>query len=177
MLTTTQKGTAGEQMLAACVSISSSGELELFKPLTDDDHTDVAAGRRGKVPSLAIQVKAALDLNRQGFAVAKMYFPTATLRQHRAFMYAVVYVADLTVSAAWLVPSAAFNRLCYRGKGRRGRGVELVFMASPTRDDKWTPFRCGRNDLGPRLIAIVDALPTSAKAPQVPGTHLLLRRR
>ena len=56
MLTPTQRGTAGEQLFAACVTLSSVGELELFKPLTDDDHTDITAGRRGKVPALAIQV-------------------------------------------------------------------------------------------------------------------------
>jgi len=176
MLTTTQKGTAGEEMLAACVSISSRGELELFKPVTDDDHTDVAAGRRGKVPSLAIQVKSALNLNRQGFAVARMYFPGRP-RRHPAFIYAIVYVADLAIEAAWLIPSSDFNRLSYRGRGRRGKGLELQFMASPTRSDKWTPFRCHRRDLGSRLLALVDSLPPSATAPQVPGTRLLLRRK
>ena len=72
MLSKTQRGAAGEQLFAACVTLSSAGDLELFKPLTDDDHTDVTAGKRGKVPALAIQVKTALTLNRQGYAVAKM---------------------------------------------------------------------------------------------------------
>jgi hypothetical protein len=40
LLTPTQRGTAGEQLFAACVTLSSAGDLELFKPLTDDDHTD-----------------------------------------------------------------------------------------------------------------------------------------
>jgi len=179
MLTNTQRGTAGEQLLAACVIISSAGDLELFKPLTDDDHTDVTAGKRGKVPALAIQVKTALSLNRQGYAVAKMVFPSGKPRVHASFVYAIVYVTSASVEAALVVPSAAFNRLAYRGPGPKRKGIELEFMASPTRKDRWSAFRCGRMDLGPKLIALIDSLPpglrVEAKLPE--GVHLLLRAR
>src|SRR5579872_2417225 len=111
MLTATQRGTAGEELFAACVTLSSAGELELFKPLTDDDHTDVSAGRRGKVPALAIQVKTALTLDRKLLAVARMAFPDGHPREHPAFVYAILYVTEASIAAAWLVPSADFNRL------------------------------------------------------------------
>lgn len=176
MLTATQRGTAGEQLFAACVTLSSDGDLELFKPLTDDDHTDVTAGVRGKVPALAIQIKTALSLDRKGLAVARMAYPDGEPREHPAFIYAILYLAAASVDTAWVVPSADFNRLTYRGAGRRGKGLELQFMASPSRDDRWAGFRCGRLDLGPRLISLIDSLPAGA-APHVPGTHLLLRRR
>lgn len=175
MLTATQRGTAGEQLFAACVTLSSGGELELFKPLTDDDHTDVSAGLRGRVPALAIQVKTALSLDRKLLAVARMAFPEGTPREHPAFVYAIVYVAAVAVETAWLVPSADFNRLCYRGAGRRGKGIELQFMASPTREDRWSSFRCARTELGPRLVALIDALPPGP-TPHVAGARLLLRR-
>ncbi|MGA7911460.1 MAG: hypothetical protein WCC30_07930 [Candidatus Dormiibacterota bacterium] len=175
MLTATQRGTAGEELFAACVTLSSNGDLELFKPLTDDDHTDVTAGRRGKVPALAIQIKTALSLNAKRLAVARMAFPDGKPREHPAFLYAILYVAGAGVDTAWLVPRADFNRLTYRGAGRRGKGIELQFMASPTRDDRWSAYRCGRLDLGPRLIALIDSLPTGP-APRIPGARLLLRR-
>jgi hypothetical protein len=127
------------------------------------------------VPALAIQVKTALSLDRQGFAVARMSFPEGKARQHRAFVYAVVYVTDASVDAAWIVPSAAFNRLSYRGAGRRGKGIELQFMASPTRQDRWSAFRCERMEMGPKLVSIIDELP-AGRPPRVPGAHLLLRR-
>lgn len=173
MLTATQKGAAGEELLAACVTLSSDGELELYKPLSDDDHTDISAGRRGKVPALAIQVKAAFDLDAKGFAVARMYF-SGKPREHPAFVYAVVYVVDASVETAWIVPSADFNRLTYRGKSTRGKGIELQFMASPTRPDKWSGFRLPRLELGPRLLAIADSLPVG-KPPRVAGASLILR--
>jgi len=176
VLTATQRGTAGEQLFAACVTLSSDGNLELFKPLTDDDHTDVTAGRRGRVPALAIQVKTALVLDRKSLAVARMAFPEGKPREHPAFVYAILYVAEADVDTAWVVPSADFNRLAYRGAGRRGKGIELQFMASPTRPDRWAGFRCGRMDLGPRLVALIDSLPAGA-TPFVPGTHLLFRRQ
>jgi hypothetical protein len=175
VLTPTQRGTAGEELFAACVTLSSAGDLELFKPLTDDDHTDVTAGRRGKVPALAIQVKTALSLTRQGFAVARMNFPDGKPRVHPAFVYAIVYVVEASIESAWVVRSADFNRLTYRGAGRRGKGIELQFMASPTRQDRWSSFRCGRMEMGPKLMALVDSRP-AGRAPNVPGAHLLLRR-
>ncbi len=179
MLSKTQRGAAGEQLFAACVTLSSAGDLELFKPLTDDDHTDVTAGKRGKVPALAIQVKTALTLNRQGYAVAKMVFPSGKPRVHASFVYAIVYVTAATVETAWVMPSATFNRLAYRGRGPKGKGIELEFMASPTRTDRWSAFRCERMDLGPRLITLIDSLPSGIRvAANLPeGAHLLLRAR
>ncbi|HET7421261.1 MAG TPA: hypothetical protein VFL27_12865 [Candidatus Dormibacteraeota bacterium] len=176
MLTDTQKGAAGEQLLAAAVTLTSDGDLELFKPLSDDDHTDVSVGRRGRVPALAVQVKTALKVDHKGLAVARMYFSSGTPREHPAFVYAVVYVVDASIAAAWLVPSIDFNRLSYRGKGKRGKGLELQFMASPTRVDRWTPFRCARLETGPRLLAIIDALPAT-RVPRVAGAHLVLLRQ
>src|SRR5258708_6507674 len=134
------------------------------------------AARRGRVPALAIQVKTALSLDRQGFAVARMSFPEGKARQHPAFVYAIVFVADATVEAAWIAPSADFNRLSYRGAGRRGKGIELPVMASPTRQDRWSAFRCGRMAMGPKLGSLIDALPAGGRPPRVPGAHLLLRR-
>ena len=177
MLTATQRGIAGEELFSAVVTLSSGGDLELFKPLTDDDHTDVSAGKRGRVPALAIQVKTALSLDRQGFAVARMSFPEGKQREHPDFVYAIVYVVDAAIHSGWVVPSADFNRLSYRGAGRRGKGLELQFMASPTRRDKWAAFRCAHLELGPRLIALIDGLPQGNSLPRIAGVHLLMRKR
>ena len=83
---------------------------------------------------------------------------------------------EASVEMAWVVPSADFNRLAYRGKGRQGKGIELEFMASPVREDHWSAFRCRRMDLGPRLMKIIQSLP-AGKPPVVQGARLLLRRK
>ena len=175
-LTSTQAGIAGEQLFAATVTLSSEGELELFKPLTDDDHTDISTGRRGRVPSLALQVKTARHLDRKGHAGARMVFPSGQPREHPTFVYGVVYVVDACIQCAWVVPSADFNRLAYRGAGRHGKGIELQFMARPDLDDHWAPYRCGRLELGSRLLALIDALPPGSLESLL-GDHLVLRRQ
>jgi hypothetical protein len=178
MLTTTQAGTAGEQLFAACVTLSSGGDLELFKPLTDDDHTDVTAGRRGKVPALAIQVKTSLSLDPDRRASARMTFPDGKPREHPTFVYAIVYVSEASIERAWVIPSADFNRLTTPGAGPRGKGIQLHFEASPSHDDRWATFRCSRLELGPQLMKVIDGLPAGsvARVPRVPGAHFLLRR-
>jgi hypothetical protein len=85
-------------------------------------------------------------------------------------------VTEASVAAAWIVPSADFNRLTYRGAGPRGKGIELQFMASPTRQDHWSEFRCERMDMGPKLIELIDSLP-AGRPPTIPGANLLLRRK
>lgn len=176
MLTATQRGTAGEELFTACVTLTSEGDLELFRPTTDDDHTDVTIGKRGMVPALAVQVKTALSLTRQGFAVARMAFPEGKPREHPAFVYAIVYVPDAAIETAWIVRSADFNRLAYRGAGRRGKGIELQFMASPTRTDKWSKYRHGRSELGSGLTGVIAGLPSTTRPPRISGSRVLLRR-
>ena len=172
--TATQRGLAGEQLFAATVTLTSDGELELFKPLIDDDHTDIDVGPRGAIPALAIQVKTALRLDRSGLAVARAFYPGQP-RQHPRFIYAVLYVEEAAVHTAWLVPSSGFNRLAYRGAGPKGHGVELEFMASPVREDRWAPFRCARMEVGANLLRTIHSLRTG-KVPALPGSHVLYRR-
>ena len=45
----TQIGRAGELALALYALVTSDGELELFTPVSDDDHADISAGRRGGI--------------------------------------------------------------------------------------------------------------------------------
>lgn len=174
-MTSTQAGAAGEELFAACVTITSDGELELYKPLSDDDHTDVSAGRRGAVAALAIQVKAAYGLNRKGDLVARMYYADDEPRQDPRFVYAILFIQDAAIAAAWIATSTDFNATAYRGAGRNGKGLELEFFASPTRTDRWSPFRCTRSELGGRLLTLIDNLPPGPP-PRIAGAHRLLRR-
>jgi hypothetical protein len=50
-LDTTQIGAAGEQLFAAYLTLTSNGDLQLFRPLSDVDHTDISAGLRGRSPA------------------------------------------------------------------------------------------------------------------------------
>lgn len=153
---TTQIGRAGELALALYAMVSSGGELEMFTPVADDDHVDATAGRRRGVPAIAIQVKTAPKVDRDGLVEARASYPTGKIREHPAFLYAVLLMSSVTVDAIWVVPSPDFNRLVYRTSARRQE--ILQFRAYPSREDRFSSFRVPPLDIGPRLLTVIDSL-------------------
>ena len=158
----TQSGRAGELALALYSLVTSDGEVEVFTPVADDDHVDAVAGRRGGVPRLAIQIKTATRLDHDGLVEARASYPAGQVREDPAFLYAILLLDSVTISAAWLVPSPDLNRLAYR-PAAPGREI-LEFRASPSRVDAFTPFALPPLELGPRLLATIDAAPRTQPA-------------
>jgi hypothetical protein len=98
---------------------------------------------------------------------AKASYPPGSVRQHPAFLYAVVLLSSVTIDAIWLVPSPDFNRLVYRTVSR-GKEV-LEFRAYPSREDKFSNFRVPPLEVGPRLLAIIDSLHEHVPLPAIGG--------
>jgi hypothetical protein len=172
----TQLGRAGELALDLYAIVSSDGELQLFTPVADDDHVDATAGRRGNVPAIAIQVKTVREVDRSGLVEAKAGYPAGQIREHPAFLYAVLLLPSVTIESAWLIPSPDFNRLAYRVAA--GDRVQLEFRAYPSRDDRYTAFRVPPLAIGPRLLAVIDSLPEHIPPHVVRGVEgLMLARR
>jgi hypothetical protein len=136
--------------------VSSDGELQLFTPVADDDHIDATAGRRGGVPAIAIQVKTAGALDRSGLVEATANYPVGHVREHRAFLYAVLLLASVRIDAAWLLPSPDFNRLAYRRTA--GDREILEFRGDPIREDRYSTFRVPVLEIGPQLLSAIDSL-------------------
>ena len=155
----TQLGRAGELAMALYAMVSSDGELELFTPVADDDHVDATAARRGGVPAIAIQVKTASGLDRNGLVEAKADYPIGHVREHRAFLYVVLLLDSVAIGAAWIVPSPDFNRLAYKHIDG-GREI-LEFRGDPARSDSYAIFRVPPLELGPRLLSAVDSVEES----------------
>lgn len=152
----TQLGRAGELALDLYSMVSSDGDLELFTPVADDDHVDATAGRRGSVPAIAIQVKTARDVDRSGSVEAQADYPVGRVREHPAFLYAVLLLSSVTIAAAWLIPSPDFNRIAYRRIA--GEREILEFRGDPSRDDRYSTFRVPPLEIGPRLLTVIDSL-------------------
>ena len=172
----TELGRAGELALDLYAMVSSDGELQLFTPVADDDHVDATAGRRGGVPAIAIQVKTVGDVDRSGLVEAKADYPAGQVREHPAFLYAVLLLRSVTIECAWLIPSPDFNRIGYRvASGDR----ELVeFRGDPSRDDRWSSFRVPALEIGPRLLAVIDSLAEHIPPRVIRGDQgLMLARR
>jgi hypothetical protein len=152
----TQLGRAGELALDLYAMVSSDGELELFAPIADDDHVDATAGRRGGVPAIAIQVKTVRGLDRDGLVEAKADYPVGHVREHPAFLYAVLLLPSVSIECAWLIPSPDFNRVVYRIEA--GGRVHLEFRGDPNREDRYSTFRIPPLEVGPRLLSVIDSL-------------------
>jgi hypothetical protein len=152
----TELGRAGELALDLYAMVSSDGELQLFSPVADDDHVDATAGRRGGVPAIAIQVKTVRALDRDRLVEAKADYPIGHVREHPAFLYAVLLLPSVTIECAWLIPSPDFNRIAYHVS--LGERVQLEFRGDPLREDRYSTFRVPPLELGPRLLAIIDSL-------------------
>ncbi len=152
----TELGRAGELALDLYAMVSSDGELQLFTPIADDDHVDATAGRRGGLPAIAIQVKTVREVDRGGLVEAKADYPVGRIREHPAFLYAVLLLPSVTIESAWLVPSPDFNRIAYRVES--GDREVLEFRGDPLRDDRYSTFRVPPLEIGPRLLSVIDSL-------------------
>ncbi len=173
----TELGRVGELAMALYAMVSSDGELQLFTPVADDDHVDATAGRRGGLPAIAIQVKTASAVDRDGLVEAKADYPAGHVREHRAFLYTVLLMASVTIEAAWLVPSPDFNRLAYRHLD--GDREILAFRGDPLRNDRYSTFRVPPLELGPRLLSAIDSQQESIPhhfLREIPGLTVASRR-
>jgi len=165
----TQIGRAGELALSLYALITSDGGLEVFSPLTDDDHVDLVAGLRGGLPAIGLQVKTSDAVDAHGLVEARASFPDGQARDDPAFLYAIVLLHAVQIHALWIVPSPDFNRLAYRVRDR-GRDV-LEFRASPANPDAFARFRSDPMPIGPTLAGRIGA------AGSAPGWLLALAGR
>jgi hypothetical protein len=172
----TELGRAGELALDLYAMVSSDGELQLFSPVADDDHVDATAARRGGVPAIAIQVKTVRELDRGGLVEAKADYPVGQIREHPAFLYAVLLLPSVTIECAWLIASPDFNRIAYRVLS--GDRELLEFRGDPLREDRYSNFRVPPLEIGPRLLAVIDSLAEHVPPHVIRGAAgLMLARR
>jgi hypothetical protein len=157
-LSDTQVGRAGEQLFAAIASLTSDGELEFYRPETDDDHRDLEVGRKGHMGAAYVQVKSRTAVGPDGYLRVHVEFPSGQPIDHPGFIYAVLLLQTTAIKAAWLVPSPDFNRLTEHSTTSGGT-LQLNFYARPDKEDRWSTHRLTADRLGPALLALLDAVP------------------
>jgi hypothetical protein len=108
------------------------------------------------MPAIAIQVKTAREVDRGGLVEAKADYPVGRVREHPAFLYAVLLLSSVTIVSAWLIPSPDFNRIAYRHTS--GDREILEFRGDPRQEDRYSVFRISPLEIGPRLLAVIDSL-------------------
>jgi hypothetical protein len=159
-LTDSQVGMIGEHLLCAHLVHGSDGALDVFRPSVDDDHRDLAVGRRGAVRTAYVQVKTSRGPDAKGRILAAARWPKGSVYEHPAYLYAVVVVSGVAIVSSWLVPSADFNRLAYHEMAGP-RHVRLIMQAYLEREDRWAPFRLPPEQLGADLLGRLDNLAAS----------------
>lgn len=171
----TQKAYISETLFCDYAIATSDGDAELFRPLTDDDHRDISLGRRGKGGAIYVQVKMAAAPDEHGYVRAHVSFhgqPT----QGPWLAYAVVLVPlpNPVIELAWLIPQDDMNRLCELSSPEGGV-TQLNFYAKPAGADRFSPYRVGTGDIGPRLLELLEKS-DARRLPYRGGELIALRR-
>jgi len=157
-LSDTQVGRAGEQLFAAIGSLTSDGELEFYRPETDDDHRDLEVGRKGHMGAAYVQVKSRTQVGADGYLRVHVEFPTGVPYDHPGFIYAILLLEPAATNTAWLVASPDFNRLTEHSTTRGGT-LQLNFYARPGKEDRWSSHQLRAEQIGPALLALLAAVP------------------
>lgn len=157
-LSDTQVGRAGEQLFAAIASLTSDGELEFYRPETDDDHRDLEVGRKGHMGAAYVQVKCRRQVGADGYLRVHVEFPSGVAIDHPGFIYAILLLEPTGITVAWLVPSPAFNRLAEHSTTKAG-SLQLNFYARTQEEDRWAGHRLAAGQLGPALLGLLSVVP------------------
>jgi len=173
-LSDVQAGRIGEYLCSVYAMLTTGGALVPFPVAADDDHRDLVIAVKGKSAFASLQAKACFQLGASGFVQSNATYSASSIPDQPSWIYVVVLVLDLAPVVWWLVPAPDFNRLSSHAPARGGRRVELHFRAHPSRTDAFTPFRTETKNVGPRLVEMIDNLPSGTKP--LPGARLLMRR-
>ena len=173
-LSDVQAGRIGEYLLSVYAMLTTGGTLVPFAVVADDDHRDLVVAAKGKGAFASLQAKACFELGTSGFVQSNATYFADSVPTEPSWIYVVVLVLELAPVVWWLVPAPDFNRLTSHAPARGGREIELHFRAYPDREDAFAPFRTETRNVGPRLLEMIDALPSRTKP--LRGARLLIRR-
>jgi len=161
-LTSTQKGTIGENLLVNAVMKASDGRLSPFRPLADDDGLDVLFFDKETGKSVAIQLKCRTKTDGGGntaqFDVRKATFKEA----RRAYLVAALFNEDMTVFiCTWFIPMEELPEISNVKSDK--------YVITPSKGehskDKYKEYRCQTpNELADRIIEVCERSPNRKKA-------------
>jgi len=170
-ISTVQQGLITEAEFVKIVIIGTGGQLVPERPLADDERRDFDIRiRRHFREYLGIQEKTSLTLRRHGRArVLQINFrrkPPIDSDADYWYFLAHFDLSTMTFSEpVFLVPSTFLHK--HARNGIRGGAVQYQFKASmePGSRDRWVQFRLSLQELGPRILELLQAQGASAAAP------------
>ena len=145
-----------EDLVEAIALMTAGGRLTSMRPSSDIDHKDFIFDERGGYRSVYLQVKGVAQVNILGQVAMHVEFRPGKVLSSPRFLYlfCLLDFNTLTIVRMWLVPSPAFNRMAPRDHTRKGK-VQLAFVAG--KKSKWDRFLIEPSELGPKLLAALEA--------------------
>jgi hypothetical protein len=151
-------GAVAEALVAAYALLSAGGRLTSYRPFTDVDGKDIVIDLAGGFKDIYVQVKCALEINRN-------HRIAGTVRLHRGhvptspkfvYVFCLLDRRKMELTRIWVVPSVIFYSRAYRTAQPKGI-VQFNFDCRLGGDDRWDEFEVTRDQLGPRLVALIRA--------------------
>ena len=194
-LSDVQQGAIGEMETAILLMITSDGQLEVARPVSDDERRDEEVHERGKFGAgLALQVKTATYLHWYPDRTSAILQIQFSIAEHRIVNHPLFYyvLASLDLPGLgfrdplFFVDSTTFHKHAVRSKTPRDGKIYFEFQGSmsPDAHDIWFPSQTLRKDLGSRVLKAIHeaeqvptASPLSASFTVEPGTIWVARRR
>ena len=157
-------GAVAEALVAAYALISAGGKLSSYRPFTDVDGKDIIIDLAGGFKDIYIQVKCALriDRNRRIGGTVRLHRDEVPSSPKFVYIFCLLDRRKMELTRIWVVPSAIFYKRAYRTLLPKGM-IQFNFDYRIGGDPRWEEFEVTRQQLGPRLVALIKA---AAKSPR-----------
>jgi len=185
-LSAIQKGVIGQFAFLTAALVTGRGQIEVYTPAADNEGRDAEVRRHlRRAAGVGIQIKISFGMSaaggRQSYLTVSFSIPKKRVRNDpRLWYFLGVYDSrQLRLhDVAFLIPSAVMHRLARSGKTSRGIHFEVVANLNPKSRDQWSPYRVLVNQLGKRLLEIIDEAPLTAtvSASKLPSDSVLVGR-
>lgn len=186
-LSTIQKGAVGQFAFLATALVTGKGQVEVYTPAIDNEGRDAEVRRHlRRAPAIGIQIKVAFRIATFGPRRTRHLEMRFTVLKSRVqndprlwYFFAAYDAKELRLhDPAFLIRSDTFHTMARR-ETRNGR-ITYSFIPSvePNAHDRWAPFRVSPNDLGKRLLEIIDdtQLRSEARSEPLPADAVIVSR-
>ena len=150
-LTTSMKGSIVESYLVQFCIAKSEGQLNVARPLADDEGVDLIFYKRGQSKNtLYAQVKSRYATSkrvRQQQIQCRVKRASFTPRENYYMLFLAFDHEEQQIEKLWLVPSIDFYE-----KTRHQTGTRMVFSTGYTTENKWTQYRIDDLDQLPQEL-------------------------
>jgi hypothetical protein len=180
-ITNTQQGAITEAEFVKIAILTSNGALVPTRPVADDERRDFEIHLRHHFrETMAVQIKTARRIRIHGrsrrLQIDFGMRPPLVVDPRLWFLLARFNIPAMGLDdPLFLVPS---NFLLRKSRhGSHGGVLRFQFQASMelSGDDKWTPYRVLKADLGGRLMQILEELPRSSRNLTMPSALLAVK--